>query len=72
MNNLPISVAIGDRIYDNDPRMVNRVLTITEITGDHVIAVDSSKRKFQILQKRIYTGAGWRKTGFSLMLGDKL
>lgn len=64
-------LTVGDRIYDNDSRMTARVLRITEINGDRVIAIDRGGRSFRILRKRIYTDMRFRKTGFSRMYGEQ-
>jgi hypothetical protein len=66
---------VGDRIKDNDPRMLNRVLTVTRIwwplSGDPLeakaIADDGVGRPYPILLRRIYTDGKPRKSGFSLV-----
>lgn len=72
------SLAVGDRIRDNDPRMLSgrRVLTISRTwhplrSGSGIepkaIAVDSMGHEFAILLRRIYTDGKARKSGFSLI-----
>ncbi|MGA0608879.1 hypothetical protein [Caldimonas sp. KR1-144] len=60
----------GDRIKDNDPRMPGRVLTITDILPNGVVARDARGREFGYLRRRIHTDGKPRKSGFSLIKGN--
>jgi len=55
---------VGDRIKDNDPRMPNRVLKVTEITATRVKAIDAY-HVASIELRRIYTDGKPRRSGFS-------
>jgi hypothetical protein len=57
---------IGDRIKDNDPRMGDRVLVITDVSEDFVTAV-TGPWVSRIQRKRIFTDGKPRRTGFSLV-----
>jgi hypothetical protein len=57
---------IGDRMKDNDPRMGNRVLVITEILPNGVAAKDSIGRVRLYLRKHIHTDGKPRRGGFTL------
>jgi hypothetical protein len=61
---------VGDRIKDNDPRMPHRVLNITEILPNGVLAKDSMGNVRAYLRRRIYTDDKPRRTGFSLIRKD--
>jgi hypothetical protein len=58
----------GDRIADNDPRMVGRVLlVISQGRPGYVHAADTQHRSFRIQTKRIYTDGKPRRSGFTLL-----
>jgi hypothetical protein len=61
------NLQVGQRISDNDPRMVGRVLTISAILPNGVEAKNSIGRTFRILRRRIYTDGKLRRNGFSLV-----
>ena len=64
-------LSVGDEVRDNDPRMVGRVLTVVEITDNGIVAIDTARRKFRILRRRVYTDGRIRRGGFSrIPLGD--
>lgn len=58
---------VGDRIKDNDPRMLNRVLAITAILPNGVQAEDSLGRRRLYLRKTIHTDGKPRRSGFDLV-----
>lgn len=62
---------IGDKIADNDHRMIGRVLTITEVGAVSVVAINSNRSRFSILKRRIYTDGKPRKSGFRLVRTDQ-
>lgn len=65
---MTVTLKVGDRIKDNDPRMqYTRVLTITHILPNGVQAVDSRGRPFLYLRRRIFTDGRARKSGFTLL-----
>lgn len=57
---------VGDRMRDNDPRMGNRVLTITQILPNGVAAKDGIGKTRLYLRKHIHTDGKPRRSGFSL------
>jgi hypothetical protein len=61
------TLQVGDRIKDNDPRMPNRVMTITEILPNGVAARDSLGKLRLYLRRSIYTDGKPRRSGFSLL-----
>lgn len=61
-------IKIGDRLKDNDPRMGNRVLTVTEILPNGVAARDCSGRVFQYLRNRLHTDGKPRRSGMSVIV----
>ena len=74
---------IGDKLKDNDPRMSNRVLTITAIGVVNTSGAESVRAKrackgaygpeVRISTKRIFTDGKRRRYGFDLVIaqGDK-
>lgn len=58
---------VGDRIKDNDPRSSHRVLTITDILPNGVVAKDSTGREFGYLLRRIHTDGKVRRSGMNLL-----
>lgn len=59
---------VGDRIVDNDPRVPRRrLLTLTALQPNHVLAADILGRVYRIQVKRIYTDDKTRRTGYSLV-----
>lgn len=58
---------VGDTLKDNDPRMENRVLIITELLPDAVMVTDTGGRLFRCLRRRIHTDGKPRKSGLSLL-----
>lgn len=65
---------IGDKIKDNDPRMPERVLTITAIGLRTERGIENvraktrySSREFSISTRRIHTDGKPRRSGFDLM-----
>ena len=61
---------VGDQIKDNDPRMPNRVLVVTDVLPNGVVAKDKTGREFGYLRRRIYTDDKPRKSGFSRVPRD--
>lgn len=67
---------VGDRIKDNDPRMPNRVLTITSLEAVTVEGVRRVQAKsfrghfVWISIDRIHDDGKPRRSGFSLLPGD--
>jgi hypothetical protein len=65
---MSIELQVGDRIKDNDPRVGDRVLVITEILPNGVAAKSVyGQRIFCILRRRIYTDGKPRRNGFDLL-----
>ena len=60
-------IKVGDRLKDNDPRMGNRVLTVTEILPNGVAARDRSGRVFLYLRKRLHTDGKRRRSGLNVI-----
>jgi hypothetical protein len=57
---------IGDKLIDNDPRcVIRRVLTITNILPNGVLAVDRNGRAFRLLRHRLFTDGKQRRYGLS-------
>ena len=65
---------IGDKLKDNDPRMANRVLTITAIGVVNTSGAESVRAKgrcgpeVRISTKRIFTDGKRRRYGFDLVI----
>ena len=61
---------VGDRIKDNDPRMGNRVLTVTAIEAGEVLAQSKSGfcRNIRISRKRIFIDGKPRRYGFNKVI----
>lgn len=57
---------VGDRIRDNDPRMGNRILTITDIL-DTKVRAEFRGRSVLILKRRIKADGNYRRSGFNLI-----
>ncbi len=63
-----MSIEVGDKLKDNDPRMSYRdVLIVVEVLPNGVLAEDLSGKKFRYLAKRIHTDGKPRKSGLSLL-----
>lgn len=58
---------VGDKLKDNDPRMNNRILTITEVLPNGVVAKDRIGRVRTYLMNRIHTDGRPRRGGFDLL-----
>ena len=65
---------VGDKLKDNDSRMVGRVLTITAIGVSGVYGVESVRAKshangqeVSISTRRIHTDGKPRRSGFDLV-----
>lgn len=58
---------VGDKIKDNDPRVVGRVLTITAIGVESVLAEGRSGNEVKISTKRIFSDGKKRRSGFDLL-----
>lgn len=67
----PQQLTPGDRIKDNDPRMPHRILTITDLLPNGVVARDIRGREFGLLRHRIHTDGKPRKSGFSLLTKEQ-
>ncbi len=67
---------IGDKLKDNDPRMSNRVLTITAIGVVNTSGAESVRAKraygpeVRISTKRIFTDGKRRRYGFDLVIAQ--
>lgn len=57
---------IGDKVKDNDPRSLHRVLTITSVGNETVMAVFAARHS-RISIRRIHTDGKPRRSGFSLL-----
>jgi hypothetical protein len=62
----------GKMLRDNDPRMINRYLTIdSPVVGPfgvtHYVARDRNGRKFKIAAKRIFGDGKARRYGFNVI-----
>lgn len=66
-----VELRVGDRLKDNDPRMRHRVLTITDILPNGVVARDELGREFGYLRRRIHTDGKPRKSGMSLIFATR-
>ena len=62
-----MELKIGDKMKDNDPRMGDRVLEITEILPNGVRAVDGQGKVRIYLRHRIYLDGKPRHSGFNLI-----
>lgn len=67
---------IGDKLKDNDPRMANRVLTITAIGVVNTSGAESVRAKgwcgpeVRISTKRIFIDGKRRRYGFDLVIAQ--
>lgn len=63
-------IKVGDEIMDNDKRMPGRVLVVTAIEGERVLAsakLGSHLHETRVAIRRIYTDGKPRRTGWSLL-----
>lgn len=63
-------IKVGDEIMDNDKRMPGRVLVVTAIEGERVVAsakLGSHLHETRVAIRRIYTDGKPRRTGWSLL-----
>ena len=74
----PNDLAVGQRYRDNDPRMKDRVLTITGFCGDRqrlgrvkAICVDVTGKEGPIDISRFHVDGKSRRSGFSLVSTDQ-
>lgn len=58
---------VGDKLKDNDPRVVNRTVIVVEVLPNGVIATDTIGNKRTYLRHRIHTDGKPRKSGLSLI-----
>lgn len=67
---------VGDKLKDNDPRMANRVLTITAIGVVSTNGIESVRAKgragpeVRISTRRIYSDGKPRRSGFDLVTAN--
>ena len=68
-----MNIKVGDQLKDNDPRMSNRVLTVTSLGMvttmgvQSVRAKDGTGREVSILTRRIHCDGKPRRSGFDIV-----
>lgn len=66
-----MAITEGMRIRDNDPRGTKRVLTVVRVDKRYAYASGPNGAKTRILLARIFADAKERRTGFTVMSGQK-